>query len=130
MSAWRDYLRKRIVDKRMKRMKILNIKNMVDLKRCIEPIKSLLERKYVQYKIVLFFFFFSFLSNLNQDFILFWIRSREMFLLQFWYIYLSYNRCTFKYPSRANFCGPSLNCAANLQFQKRQPCVTLKRLWK
>ena len=132
MSAWRDYLRKRIVDKRMKRMKILNIKNMVDLKRCIEPIKSLLERKYVQYKIVLFFFFFSFLSNLNQDFILFWIRSREMFsfLLQFWDIYLSHNRCTFEYPSRANLCGPSLNCAANLQFQNRQPCVTLKRLLK
>ena len=65
------YLRKRIVDKRMKRMKILNIKNMVDLKRCIEPIKSLLERKYVQYKIVLFFFFFFFMSNLNQNFILF-----------------------------------------------------------
>ena len=55
----------------MKRMKILNIKNMVDLKRCIEPIKSLLERKYVQYKIVLFFFFFFFMSNLNQNFILF-----------------------------------------------------------
>ena len=130
MSAWRDYLRKRIVDKRMKRMKILNIKNMVDLKRCIEPIKSLLERKYVQYKIVLFFFFFSFLSNLNQDFILFWIRSREMFLLQFWDIYLSPNRCTFEYPSRANLSGPSLNCAAYLQFQKRQTCVTLIRLWK
>ena len=132
MSAWRDYLRKRIVDKRMKRMKILNIKNMVDLKRCIEPIKSLLERKYVQYKIVLFFFFFCFLSNLNQDFILFWIRSREMFsfLLQFWDIYLSYNRCTFEYPSRVNLCSPSLNCTANLQFQKRQTCVTLIRLWK
>ena len=108
------YLRKRIVDKRMKRMKILNIKNMVDLKRCIEPIKSLLERKYVQYKIVLFFFFF--MSNLNQNFILFLNSTNRNFQSRATILrYLPHAQPVYIWiPSRANLCG--LDCAANIHF--------------
>ena len=35
--------------------------------------------------------------------------------------------CTFKYPSWANFCSPSLDCTSNLQLLKLQNCVIKRR---
>ena len=39
---------------------------------------------------------------------------------------LTHNRCTFKYPSWAHLCDPSLDCTANLQLLQQQPEVHIK----